>query len=83
MNAVVRTLAPSACPSRALSIRMALTEALRQWRRDLDAAEYQLRCAVEFDADAIEMEQRTERVLDLRDGVRDLQTELARMGVSA
>ena len=62
--------------ARALTVRMALTETLLRWRRDLTAAELALTDAVEADADEF-IEPLTDSVEQLRQGIRHLTEELS------
>ncbi|MDE1988941.1 MAG: hypothetical protein KGI82_00600 [Betaproteobacteria bacterium] len=62
--------------ARALTVRMALTETLLRWRRDLTAAELALTDAVEADADEF-IEPLTDSVEQLRQGILHLTEELS------
>ena len=62
--------------ARALTVRMALTETLLRWRRDLTAAELALTDAIEADA-AEFIEPLTDSVEQLRQGIRHLTEELS------
>ena len=62
--------------ARALTVRMALTETLLRWRRDLTAAELALTDAIEADA-AESIEPLTDSVEQLRQGIRHLTEELS------
>ncbi len=62
--------------ARALTVRMALTETLLRWRRDLTGAELALTDAVEADADEF-IEPLTDLVEQLRQGIRHLTEELS------
>ena len=60
--------------ARALTVRMALTETLLRWRRDLTAAELALTDAIEADES---IEPLTDSVEQLRQGIRHLTEELS------
>ena len=62
--------------ARALTVRMALTETLLRWRRDLTGAELALTDAIEADA-AEFIEPLTDLVEQLRQGIRHLTEELS------
>ena len=62
--------------ARALTVRMALTETLLRWRRDLTTAELALTDAIEADA-AEFIEPLTDLVEQLRQGIRHLTEELS------
>ena len=62
--------------ARALTVRIALTETLLRWRRDLTAAELALTDAIEADADEF-IEPLTDSVEQLRQGIRHLTEELS------
>lgn len=62
--------------ARALTVRMALTETLLRWRRDLTGAELALTDAIEADA-AEFIEPLTDSVEQLRQGIRHLTEELS------
>ena len=62
--------------ARALTVRIALTETLLRWRRDLTAAELALTDAIEADADEF-IEPLTDSVEQLRQGIRYLTEELS------
>ena len=62
--------------ARALTVRMALTETLLRWRRNLTTTEFALTDA--FEADAAEfIEPLTDSVEQLRQGIRHLTEELS------
>lgn len=60
--------------ARALTVRMALTETLLRWRRDLTTAELALTDAIEADES---IEPLTDSVEQLRQGIRHLTEELS------
>ena len=62
--------------ARALTVRMALTETLLRWRRDLTTTEFALTDAIEADA-AEFIEPLTDLVEQLRQGIRHLTEELS------
>ena len=62
--------------ARALTVRMALTETLLRWRRDLTTTEFALTDAIEADA-AEFIEPLTDSVEQLRQGIRHLTEELS------
>ena len=62
--------------ARALTVRMALTETLLRWRRELTAAQQHLNDAIEGDA-AEFIEPLTDLVEQLRQGIRHLTEELS------
>ena len=62
--------------ARALTVRMALTETLLRWRRNLTTAEFALTDAIEADA-AEFIEPLTDSVEQLRQGIRHLTEELS------
>ena len=62
--------------ARALTVRMALTETLLRWRRDLTGAELALTDAIEADA-AEFIEPLTDSVEQLRQDIRHLTEELS------
>ena len=62
--------------ARALTVRIALTETLLRWRRNLTTAEFALTDAIEADA-AEFIEPLTDSVEQLRQGIRHLTEELS------
>lgn len=62
--------------ARALTVRIALTETLLRWRRDLTTTEFALTDAIEADA-AEFIEPLTDLVEQLRQGIRHLTEELS------
>ena len=62
--------------ARALTVRMALTETLLRWRRNLTTTEFALTDAIEADA-AEFIEPLTDSVEQLRQGIRHLTEELS------
>ena len=62
--------------ARALTVRMALTETLLRWRRNLTTTEFALTDAIEADA-AEFIEPLTDLVEQLRQGIRHLTEELS------
>ena len=62
--------------ARALTVRMALTETLLRWRRDLTTTEFALTDAIEADA-AEFIEPLTDSVEQLRQDIRHLTEELS------
>ena len=62
--------------ARALTVRIALTETLLRWRRNLTTAEFALTDAIEADA-AEFIEPLTDLVEQLRQGIRHLTEELS------
>ena len=62
--------------ARALTVRIALTETLLRWRRNLTGAELALTDAIEADA-AEFIEPLTDSVEQLRQGIRHLTEELS------
>ena len=62
--------------ARALTVRIALTETLLRWRRNLTTTEFALTDAIEADA-AEFIEPLTDLVEQLRQGIRHLTEELS------